>query len=217
MTITTGSASKAYDGNPLTSSEVDVDGLAAGETITVTAAGSITDVGETENTYTIEWGSVKEGNYTLSEELGTLKVTPLPVTFDLKAPETLDSTSAWVPEGLTVSWEGTEPAAAQEENKHSGVDDVPYLEAVFALPGGKVTMTIPSVSGEGEHTLEPTLDFTTGKASNYEITYVNKTVKIDVDGEEAVIRPEGVTEGVLVCEGKTYPLTDGVFRVRIVK
>lgn len=40
------------------------------------------------------------------------------------------------------------------------------------------------------------------------------SLKIDVDGEEAVIRPEGVTEGVLVCEGKTYPLTDGVFRVR---
>ena len=178
LTITTGSAEKTYDGTALTSSEANAAGLAAGETVTVTAAGSITDVGETKNAYTIDWDSAKEGNYTLSEELGTLKVTTLPVTFDLKAPETLDSTSAWVPEGLTVSWTGSEPAAAQEENKRNGVDDVPYLEAVFALPGGKVTMTIPSVSGEGEHTLAPELNFTAGKASNYDITYVNNEVKM---------------------------------------
>ena len=211
LTITTGSAEKTYDGTALTSSEANAAGLAAGETVTVTAAGSITDVGETKNTYTIDWDSAKEGNYTLSEELGTLKVTPLSVSFDLKAPETLDSTSAWVPEGLTVSWTGTEPAAAQEENRHSGVDDVPYLEAVFALPGGKVTMTIPSVSGEGDHTLEPVLDFTTGKASNYEITYVNDKVKM--------VKPELIVDmncfeavyfgGYLVPEGISAKYSDG--------
>ena len=74
-TITTGSASKTYDGTPLTNSEASISGLVAGETATVTATGTITEVGSTVNTYTIDWGTAAPGNYTVSEDLGTLQVT----------------------------------------------------------------------------------------------------------------------------------------------
>ena len=179
LTIRTGSAEKIFDGSALRSSEVSVNGLAAGESVTAAADGSITDAGETDNTYTIDWGSVKESNYTLSEQLGTLKVKPMPVTFDLKAPETLYSTYAWVPGGLTASWPGKDAVPAEEENEWYDMSEVAYLDAVFALPQGKVNMRIPAVSGEGDHTLEPALTFTEGKESNYEISYVNNTVKME--------------------------------------
>lgn len=75
LSITTGSASKTYDGTPLTCSEVTVSGLKGNDTISVTATGNITEVGATENTYSIDWGSTNAGNYTIEENLGTLTVT----------------------------------------------------------------------------------------------------------------------------------------------
>ena len=74
LTIKTGSATKITDGEELTCSEVSYTGLKNGETITVTATGSQTEIGSSDNTYTIEWGTAKEGNYTVMEELGTLTV-----------------------------------------------------------------------------------------------------------------------------------------------
>ena len=74
-TITTGSSEKAYDGTPLTNSEASISGLVNGESATVTATGSITEVGSTENSYSISWDSADSSNYTISESLGTLRVT----------------------------------------------------------------------------------------------------------------------------------------------
>jgi len=77
LTVTTGSAEKVYDGNPLTKDEASIAGLVNNETATVTATGSQTDVGHSNNTYSLTWnGTAKEKNYTVSESLGTLTVTP---------------------------------------------------------------------------------------------------------------------------------------------
>ena len=66
-------------------------------------------------------------------------------------------------------------------------------------------MRVPAVSGEGVHTLEPVLNFTEGKESNYDITYVNDTVEmikvelfIDMNCSDAIYDgdyhlPEGIT------------------------
>ena len=67
-TVSTGSASKPYDGTPLTKDEASITGLASGDTATVTADGTITDVGEVSNTYDIAWGDTNPDNYTRSEE-----------------------------------------------------------------------------------------------------------------------------------------------------
>ena len=75
VTITTGSAEKKYDGTPLTNEAVTIEGLVEGETVTLAATGTITDIGETPNTYSITWNTAKAGNYTVTDELGTLKVT----------------------------------------------------------------------------------------------------------------------------------------------
>ena len=62
-TLPTGSAEKKYDGTPLTNKEAKVTGFVAGQEDTITATGSQTDVGESKNTYKIDWSKAKELNY----------------------------------------------------------------------------------------------------------------------------------------------------------
>jgi F0F1-type ATP synthase epsilon subunit len=75
VTITTGSAEKEYDGTALTDAIVIIDGLVYGETVTVTATGSQTEVGSSANTYEIEWDNAMASNYTVTDNLGILTVT----------------------------------------------------------------------------------------------------------------------------------------------
>jgi len=72
--VKTGTKSKVYDGTPLVCEEASITNLAEGDVVTVKATGTITEVGSTPNTYEIDWGTVNKGNYTVSEELGTLTI-----------------------------------------------------------------------------------------------------------------------------------------------
>lgn len=93
VTLTSESASKVYDGMPLTKHEVKVtgDGFADGEGATYNVTGTITNVGTTDNTftYTLDEGT-KATNYTITKTEGTLKITKAPTyTFDLNDPDTI--------------------------------------------------------------------------------------------------------------------------------
>ncbi len=78
--ITTPSASKPYDGTALTAAfdpstgAGSISGLASNESITVTTTGSQTEVGESANTYTIDWGTTNPNNYEISDNLGVLTI-----------------------------------------------------------------------------------------------------------------------------------------------
>ena len=79
LTIVTPSASRMYNGTPLTATGT-IDGLAVvngeQEDVTFTTTGTITNVGSTPNTYTLVWGdSTKEANYNVSYTIGTLAIT----------------------------------------------------------------------------------------------------------------------------------------------
>ncbi|WP_303050673.1 MBG domain-containing protein [uncultured Slackia sp.] len=75
LTVTTPSASKVYNGKALTA-EGTISGFVNGETAAFNTTGSQTEVGSSTNTYAINWtGAAKQGNYTISENLGTLTVT----------------------------------------------------------------------------------------------------------------------------------------------
>lgn len=87
VTVTTGSAEKVYDGQPLTNSEAAIRGLVKGERATIIAKGSITRAGKAVNTYTINWGTAKQDNYTVSEHLGSLTVEPLQLSVDFYGDE----------------------------------------------------------------------------------------------------------------------------------
>ena len=72
--VRTGYDYKEYDGTPLTCDEAELDGLQNGETAQVKATGTITDIGYTENTYEITWGTANPDNYELREDLGWLGI-----------------------------------------------------------------------------------------------------------------------------------------------
>ena len=78
VTLTSGSASKVYDGTALVNSTVTVggDGFVDGEGATFNVAGSQTNVGESENvfSYMLNDGT-KASNYTITTANGTLTVT----------------------------------------------------------------------------------------------------------------------------------------------
>ena len=78
VTLTSKSATKVYDGTPLTAHEVIVggDGFVDGEGSTYTFTGSQTTVGESENTFTYTLNeNTLAGNYVITTRNGTLTVT----------------------------------------------------------------------------------------------------------------------------------------------
>ena len=52
---------------------IEGDGLAPDETLTVNFTGSQTEVGSSDNTYSIDWGDTNKDNYNVTEKTGTLK------------------------------------------------------------------------------------------------------------------------------------------------
>lgn len=79
VNLTSDSASKAYDGTALKSSDVTVtgDGFVEGEADNIRATGSITKVGSTTNTIAYDThDGFKESNYEITKNEGTLTITP---------------------------------------------------------------------------------------------------------------------------------------------
>ena len=78
LTVTTEDAEKNYDGKALTSNVLKIEGLVEGDSVTAKTTGSQTEVGNSENTYSIEWTGADDSNYTIVENLGTLTVKAAP-------------------------------------------------------------------------------------------------------------------------------------------
>lgn len=79
--ITTGSASKTYDGTPLTKHESTItgEGFVEGQGVNITYTGSQTEVGSSENTFEYKLkDNTLEKNYTIETVFGTLTVEKRP-------------------------------------------------------------------------------------------------------------------------------------------
>ncbi len=75
VVITSGSASKRYDGTPLTNEEITSEGFVGEDEATYTVTGSQTEVGTSENTFEYELkDGVNEGNYEIEVVFGQLTV-----------------------------------------------------------------------------------------------------------------------------------------------
>ena len=78
LTVSTPSASRVYNGKPLTAAG-SISGFVNGESAPFETAGSQTEVGTSDNTYAIDWAAAgataKQANYTVSESIGKLTVT----------------------------------------------------------------------------------------------------------------------------------------------
>ena len=76
LKIITNSAEKTYDGSALTAGG-NIEGVVERDKndVKLNITGSQTEVGESKNTYKIEWGTARAENYKIAEEdIGTLKV-----------------------------------------------------------------------------------------------------------------------------------------------
>ena len=76
VTLTSASAEKEYNGEPLTNNTVTAEGFVNGEGATYNVTGTQTEVGSSENKFTYTLNSdTKPGNYNIATKYGTLTVT----------------------------------------------------------------------------------------------------------------------------------------------
>ena len=74
LVVETESATKEYDGKPLTAGG-KLTGVVEGEVIVLKTTGSQTEAGKSVNTYELDFGQAKASNYEITEKLGELEVT----------------------------------------------------------------------------------------------------------------------------------------------
>lgn len=134
--VVTGSATKVFDGQALTSATVTIDGLAERDRIGIAVTGSQTNVGSSQNTYAIDWMQTSADNYELTDELGTLTVTAAPArpTTPTTPVTPTTPTTPTVPNPTPNSSDGgstTTTAAPTGEDSATGNDQEQKEEKVF--------------------------------------------------------------------------------------
>ena len=202
LTVETPSQTKVYDGNALTA-EGSITGFVNGETATFTTTGSQTEVGNSKNTYTLTWdGTAKETNYTVSDSVGTLKVTKQSIVPDPDNPEsykdvTIDDPSDATYDGKEHKWSPVVTDKDGNELKEGTDYEVSYNKDDFTNVTGEIKVTI---TGKGNYT--GTVDKT------YQIT--PKTVIITTDSDTRAFNDQPLTapgrvDGIVA--GETYGFT----------
>ncbi len=201
-TVTTDSAEKPYDGTALTAGG-RVNNLVDGETVTLKITGSQTEVGSSNNTYSLTWdGSAKEKNYTHgTDSIGLLTVTPKSI----------------IPSD-TNGIEVTKPADSKYDgNVHENKPEVKDTKTGATLVEG----TDYTLSYKGDTTNVGTVTVTIIGIGNYtgshDVTYqiTKRTVKLTsgsdsktYDGTPLVKHDVTVSEdGFADGEGATYSYT----------
>ena len=176
VTVTTGSSGKTYDGTPLTSAEASITGLVNGETAAVTATGSITEVGTTENTSSIEWGTAKSANYTVDEHLGTLEVTALEVVFEPLCDDADYNGYVWLPDGMHASYkDGPE---IEYDSIHYAASGASFTAYYNLMGGATVRLWCSGYKDAGTYTVIPKCTFESGNESNYKISFIKNEMTI---------------------------------------
>ena len=213
VTLTSGTATKEYDGTALTNNEVTVgrDGFAEGEGATYTVTGSQTLAGSSENafTYTLNEGTKAE-NYNITTSSGTLTVT----NRDAKYSITVEAKS------LTETYDGTEKSVKGfktlefEENGQKYTVSGLTAEAAGTNAGEysvNVTGTAVVKDANGNDVTEQFAVKTENgklKINKREVTLTSATDSKEYDGTALTNDEVKVTKGSFATgEGATYNVT----------
>ena len=184
VTLTSESASKPYDGQPLTNDTVTVsgDGFVEGEGATYKVTGSQTVKGSSDNTFTYELNKgTKSENYTIETKLGTLEVTA-----NVKEIKITANSNSWVYDGLahsdggyTVEYEGEKYPVAAGGSVRLSTGDL-----VTATVTGTVTNVWDSADNNNEVTAVVIKNADNVDVTEYykNITKVNGTLTITKRG-----------------------------------
>ena len=199
-----------YNSRPLNGNEAHFTPIELEPTIKIIATGSQTEIGESANTYTIDWGSALAGNYQIiGEELGTLTVlenhegrvlltaASVKKVYDGKPLIDHDVYMSGLPDGFTFTAkvEGSQTNAGESANRITEY-------AVFDESGEDVTEAFTNLKIlSGKLTVEPAaLTVTTGSAEKvYDGTALgidNATVTGLVGGEKITVTCTGTITDV---------------------
>ena len=147
--VKTGSDSKVYDGTALTKDDAEITGLVNGETATIKATGSQTNVVTSDNTYELTWdGTAKESNYVLdTEEIGTLEVTKAKLPEDPDDPKDPGNERFTVSQPTNVVYNGKvqkQPVTIKDSKTGKNLVEGKDFRITYspAKNAGKVTVTI---------------------------------------------------------------------------
>lgn len=169
--ITTGSASKTYDGTPLTKHESTItgEGFVEGQGVNITYIGSQTEVGSSENTFEYKLkDNTLEKNYTIETVFGTLTVEKRPY---IPNPPITDK--------ITVEITGNSDSVVYDGTEHSVKDytvkisDSRYTEKDFTFSGKALA------SGVNAGAYEMGLKADQFKNTNARFTNVEFIIKAD--------------------------------------
>ena len=208
VTLKSANLNKVYDGEAL------VNGNAALETengwaesdkagVVYEFTGSQTEVGSSENKFAVKWNdTVKESNYNVSIEFGTLTVTEQSIVPDPNNPEsykdvTIDNPSDATYDGKEHKWTPGVKDKDGNELKEGTDYEVSYNKDDFTNVTGEIKVTI---TGKGNYT--GTVDKT------YQIT--PKAVIITTDSDTRAFNDQPLTapgrvDGIVA--GETYEFT----------
>lgn len=191
VTLTSGSASKEYDGTPLTNKTVSVtgDGFVTGEGATYDVTGTITNVADNKPnnntfTYTLSEGTTA-GNYVIEIMCGTLKITPVAaeVTVEIKGHTT------------DAIYDATEKTA--EGYDVISISNELYTANDFALTGkDKVTGT-----AAGQYDMN--LAFKNISENFFMVTFVVEDGKLTIAKRDVTVTGESATK---VYNGQTQEI-----------
>ena len=178
LTVKTEGAKRAYNGKPLTA-EGTITGFVNGETAKFTVTGSQTTVGQSENTYNIDWKAkdttAKKGNYTISEDLGDLVVISKSIVPDDKNTPEEKKTGIKVTAPKDTTYSGNEQKrepVIEDTKTGKTLDKDDYSLSYSDDVTNAVTVTI-TVTGKGNYT---------GK---FEVTYKINPRKVTLKSETA--------------------------------
>ena len=169
--ITSGSASKTYDGTPLTKHESTItgEGFVEGQGVNITYTGSQTEVGSSENTFEYKLkDNTLEKNYTIETVFGTLTVEKRP--YHPNPPITDKITVEITGNSDSVVYDGTEYSVKDYTVK---ISDSRYTEKDFTFSGKALA------SGVNAGTYEMGLKADQFKNTNARFTNVEFIIKAD--------------------------------------
>ena len=213
VTLTSGTASKVYDGEPLTAKTVSIggDGFVKGEGATCTVTGTQTNVGDSKNTFLYKLytqnGTAVDNNYEITQVFGTLTVTKQSI--DPKDPDntlgiTINDPSNHVYDGKAHQWK---PEVKDKNNKVL-VEGTDYTVS-YDTDNFKDVKTIKvTITGTGNYdgTVEKTYQIT-----KRPVTLTSASAEKVYDGnaltKKEVTASKGENEGFVDGEGAEFTVT----------
>ena len=205
--LTSATAEKVYDGQPLTRPDVTVtgDGFVAGEVSDIRATGTVTNVSDGEQPNTIVYttsAGFKPGNYSIEKDEGTLKITP-------------------VTDKVTVTITGNTDSMGYDGNEHSvtgyttAIDNQLYTVSDFTFTGEAIAKGTDADSYQmglkAEQFQNTSKNFTNVKfvVNDGSLQINPRSVKLTSATDEKVYDGQPLTNGVVTVSGDGFVKGEG--------